>query len=146
MRPPLARQGRSKAQRIAALAGLFALAAASVADARGQPLDKSGKTRTGVASYYGAGDGKAGDKTASGKPMKPHRMTAASRTLPLGTRARVTNRETGKSVQVTVTDRGPYAKGRILDVSPKAAEKLGMKDDGVAPVKIKPVELAPPRP
>lgn len=92
----------------------------------------------GKASYYRA----AGARTASGKPMRTHALTAASKTLPLGTKAKVVNAKTGKSVKVTVTDRGPYAKGRILDVSPKAAEALGMKHDGVAEVKVKPV--APP--
>jgi len=96
----------------------------------------------GKASYYRP----TGHKTASGKPMKAHALTAASKTLPLGTKAKVTNVETGKSVRVTVTDRGPYAKGRILDVSPKAAEQLGMKHDGVAPVKVKPVSVPTEKP
>jgi rare lipoprotein A len=96
------------------------------------------KVQKGKASYYRA----PGKTTASGKPMKPHALTAASKTLPLGTKAKVVNAETGRAVNVTVTDRGPYAKGRIIDLSPKAAEKLGMKDDGVAPVKVKPI--APP--
>jgi len=68
-------------------------------------------------------------------------MTAASPSLPLGTKAKVTNARNGKSVQVTVTDRGPYAKNRILDVSPMAARRLGMKTKGVAPVTVKPVHL-----
>lgn len=92
------------------------------------------QVQRGKASYYRP----AGKITASGHPARPQALTAASKTLPLGARAKVTNVETGKSVRVTITDRGPYAKGRILDVSPKAAEKLGMKDDGVAPVKVKP--------
>jgi rare lipoprotein A len=73
-------------------------------------------------------------------------MTAASRTLPLGTVAKVTNQKTGQSVAVEVNDRGPYAKGRILDVSEKAATRLGMKHDGVAPVKVQPLPKDPPRP
>jgi rare lipoprotein A len=101
----------------------------------------AGKTQKGVASFYGAKD--AGKTTASGKPLDPNRMTAASPTLPLGTRAKVTNTTTGKSAQVTVTDRGPYAKGRVIDVTPKAAERLGMKHKGVAPVVVKP--LSKPR-
>jgi rare lipoprotein A len=129
-------------QRLAALAALMAIAAPAAAVPR-HPVDKSGKTQTGVASYYGAHH--AGKTTASGKPMRPDHLTAASPSLPLGTKAKVTNRETGKSVHVTVTDRGPYAKGRILDVSSKAAETLGMKHDGVAPVKVKPVEPPPPK-
>jgi rare lipoprotein A len=67
-------------------------------------------------------------------------MTAASPSLPLGTRAKVTNTETGKSVHVVVTDRGPYAKRRILDVSRAAADRLGMKRKGVATVAVKPTD------
>lgn len=98
--------------------------------------------QTGTASYYGPEF--AGRSTASGEPHDPRDITAASRTLPLGTKARVTHKETGRSVAVEVNDRGPHAKGRILDVSPKAAERLGMKDDGVAPVEVQP--LAAPKP
>lgn len=93
--------------------------------------------QTGEASYYGREF--AGEKTASGEPHSPHEMTAASRSLPLGTVAKVTNRETGRSVAVEVNDRGPYAKNRILDVSEKAAARLGMKEDGTAPVIVQPV-------
>jgi rare lipoprotein A len=63
---------------------------------------------------------------------------------PLGTTAKVTNTETGKSVHLTVTDRGPYAKDRILDVSPKAADHLGMKESRVADVKVEPVKIPKP--
>lgn len=108
-------------------------AAPVLASARSHPHH----VQRGKASYYRL----TGRKTASGKTMKAHALTAASKTLPLGTKAKVTNVETGKSVKVTVTDRGPYAKGRILDVSPRAADKLGMKTDGVASVKVKPLEV-----
>lgn len=101
--------------------------------------DRSGRTRTGAASYY---SGRlAGKSTASGAPLRLGAMTAASPTLPLGTEAKVTNRATGRSVRVTVTDRGPFAKGRTLDVTPAAANRLGMKKDGVAPVEVKPIKL-----
>lgn len=100
------------------------------------------KAQTGEASFYGTHD--AGETTASGAPFDPKALTAASPTLPLGTKAKVTNQDTGQSVNVTVTDRGPYAKGRILDVSPKAADHLGMKQSGVADVKVEPVQ--PPKP
>lgn len=100
-------------------------------------VDVSGKPQTGVASYYSSHD--AGRTTASGTKLAPNHMTAASPTLPLGTKAKVTNAKTGKSVEVTVTDRGPYAKHRILDVTPKAARKLGMKHHGVARVKVQPL-------
>ena len=78
---------------------------------------------------------------ANGRKMRPGKMTAASPTLPLGTKAKVTNLDNGKSVAVTVADRGPYVKNRILDVSTKAADKLDMKEDGVAPVKVQPLEV-----
>ena len=102
------------------------------------------KAQTGKASYFSAR--KAGQTTAAGKPLQPNRLIAASRTLPLGAKAKVTNLKTGKSVKVTVTDRGPFAKHRILDVSPKAATKLGMKQAGVAPVRVKPIATPAKKP
>jgi rare lipoprotein A len=129
--------GRIKCLAAVGLAGLIGAAPVAAA-ARAHHHHRLPHVQKGKASYYRL----PGRKTASGKTMKPHALTAASKTLPLGTKARVTNLETGKSVKVTVNDRGPYAKGRILDVSPKAAKVLGMKQDGVAPVKVKPV--APP--
>ncbi|NEX64097.1 septal ring lytic transglycosylase RlpA family protein [Noviherbaspirillum galbum] len=105
----------------------------------GKKLDRSGKARKGKASYYA--NSFAGKKMADGTPMNPNENIAASRTLPLGTKAEVTNLENGKSEVVEVRDRGPYVGGRIVDVSPKVAEKLDMKEDGVAPVVVKPIEL-----
>ncbi|CAN7324809.1 septal ring lytic transglycosylase RlpA family protein [Phenylobacterium sp. LjRoot225] len=93
--------------------------------------------QTGVASYYAPE--LAGKTTASGEPHDPNALTAASRSLPLGATAKVTNAESGQSVTVEVNDRGPYAKNRILDVSPKAAEHLGFKDEGVAKVAVQPL-------
>lgn len=105
-------------------------------------LDHSGKARKGKASYYG---GKfKGRKMADGSPMNPAANTAASKTLPLGTTARVTNLDTGKSAVVTIRDRGPYVPNRIVDVTPKVAEKLDMKEDGVAPVVVKPIAVPQP--
>lgn len=103
------------------------------------PLDRSGKPRQGKASYYG--EKFHGRKMADGTPLDPNANVAASRTLPLGTKARVTNLENGKSEVVEIRDRGPYVDGRIVDVSPKVAEKLDMKQEGVATVEVKPVEL-----
>lgn len=97
----------------------------------------SAHPQRGLASYYRPS--RLHSKMANGKRARPGALTAASKTLPLGAKAKVTNLETGQSVKVTVTDRGPHVKGRILDVSPKAADRLGMKDDGVAPVKVKPL-------
>lgn len=117
------------------------LAPTGAAAAEKAPGRKLPPAQSGTASYYGPEF--AGRPTASGEPHDPKDMTAASRTLPLGTKAKVTNKETGKSVAVEVNDRGPYAKGRIIDVSPKAAARLGMKDDGVAPVKVQPLKAPP---
>ena len=90
--------------------------------------------QVGNASWYGpAQDGK---ETASGETFDQTKLTAAHRTLPLGTKAVVTNLETGKSVEVTINDRGPYVKGRKIDLSRAAAQKIGMTKKGVAKVKI----------
>lgn len=83
-----------------------------------------------------------GRTTASGEPMNQNKPTAASRTLPLGAKATVTNEENGKSVDVIVNDRGPYVDGRVIDLSRSAAKKLDMIEDGTAPVtvEVKPSE------
>jgi rare lipoprotein A len=93
----------------------------------------------GKASFYGKHF--AGKKTASGERMSPSSLTAASKTLPLGTKAQVTNLQNGRSVAVTVNDRGPYVAGRVIDVSPRAAEQLDMKADGVARVAVEPLHM-----
>ena len=120
-----------------------AAAAPAAATTPGKPeLDRSGKPRKGKASYYGKSF--HGKKMADGTPMDPDANIAASRTLPLGTKAEVTNLENGKSEVVEIRDRGPYVDGRIVDVSPKVAEKLDMKEDGVAPVVVTPLEIPQP--
>ena len=111
-------------------------------DAKRAGLDRSGKPRKGKASYYARKF--HGRKMADGTPLNPNSNTAASKTLPLGTTAKVTNLESGKSEVVKVRDRGPYVSGRIMDVTPKVAEKLEMKKDGVAPVEVKPIEVPQP--
>jgi len=83
----------------------------------------------GLASFYSEGT-----RTASGERFDAHELTAAHPTLPLGTRLRVTNVATGKSVTVRVNDRGPFVRGRVVDVSYSAAESLGMVGRGVAKV------------
>jgi rare lipoprotein A len=103
-------------------------------------LDRTGETRHGKASFYG-GPRFAGKKMADGTPMNPKADIAASKTLPLGTKARVTNLENGKSSTVVIKDRGPYVDGRIVDVSPKVAEKLQMKEEGVAAVAVTPITV-----
>jgi rare lipoprotein A len=93
-----------------------------------------GKPQTGMASWYGPGF--HGQRTSSGQIYDQHALTAAHQTLPLGTRVRVTNLDTGKSVDVDVTDRGPFAKGRVIDLSYEAARTVGMIGPGTARVKI----------
>lgn len=88
----------------------------------------------GHASWYGPGF--HGRKAANGKPFNMHHMTAAHKTLPFGTKLKVTCKSSGKSVVVTVTDRGPYIKGRNLDLSYAAAKALDMVDRGTSLVKI----------
>jgi rare lipoprotein A len=102
-------------------------------------LDRTGKARKGTASYYGRKF--YSKKMADGTPMNPQSDSAASKTLPLGTKARVTNLENGKNEVVEIRDRGPYVKDRIVDVSPKTADKLGLKENGTAPVEVKPVQV-----
>jgi rare lipoprotein A len=109
--------------------------------------ERFGKTRAlsvqqGSASYYG--DSFAGRSTASGASYEPEGFTAAHRSLPFGSVLRVTRSDGGQSVYVTVTDRGPYGpRGRILDLSRAAAERLGMLRAGVVKVKLEVVELGP---
>jgi rare lipoprotein A len=85
----------------------------------------------GLASFY-----TEGTQTASGERFDAHELTAAHRTLPFGTRLRVTNVATGKSVTVRVNDRGPFIPGRVVDVSYSAAKTLGMVGGGIAEVKL----------
>ena len=115
------------------LASLFiagsALFSAPVAQA--EPTETSGKViQNGQASWYGPGF--HGRKTASGETFNTHEMTAAHRTLPFGTKVRVVNKRTGKSVVVRINDRGPYAHGRVIDLSKASAQAIGLS--GVASV------------
>lgn len=88
----------------------------------------------GIASYYG--NELAGNRTASGETFDPGQLTAAHRTLPFGTLVRVTNVATGDSVVVRINDRGPFAHGRVIDVSHAAAREIGMHRSGTARVKL----------
>jgi rare lipoprotein A len=88
----------------------------------------------GIASFYGY-DG-SGNRTATGERFNPEGMTAAHRHLPFGTKVRVTNTRNGRSVVVRINDRGPFIRGRVLDLSYGAARLLGMLGNGIAPVKI----------
>lgn len=88
----------------------------------------------GEASYYG--EELAGNRTANGETFDPNAMTAAHRTLPFGSRIRVTNLDTGRAVVVRINDRGPYAGRRVIDLSRGAAEKVGMTGAGTAQVRL----------
>jgi rare lipoprotein A len=93
----------------------------------------------GLASWYG--EDFHGWPTANGERFDMDALTAAHRTLPLGTMVRVTNAENGRQVLLRINDRGPYVNGRILDLSRRAALELGMLEDGISPVQIDVVGL-----
>jgi rare lipoprotein A len=118
----------------------FLLASVVLASALASPAfaerAEPGK-QVGKASYYAQRF--AGRTMANGEPMQPQSNNAASRTLPLGTHALVTNLQNGRTAEVVIKDRGPYVTGRIIDVSPRTAEVLGMVQEGVADVKVVPL-------
>jgi rare lipoprotein A len=105
--------------------------------------DLTGHKRVGKASIYAKR--LAGHKMADGAPMQPEGDNAASKTLPIGTTAKVTNVETGASAIVKIEDRGPYVKGRIVDLSPSTAQKIGVNAKaGVAKVSVEPIAVPMP--
>ena len=93
----------------------------------------------GEASWYSVRTN-GGTQTASGKPLRESEATAAHKTLKMGTKVRVTNLRNGKSEIMKITDRGPFSKGRIIDVTASVARKIGFYSRGVAPVKIEVLE------
>ena len=101
----------------------------SVAD-----IDEETEIGGGMASYYG--NELAGNRTASGERFDPGQLTAAHRSLPFGSMVRVTNTSNGDSVIVRINDRGPFAHGRVIDVSQAAAREIGMHRSGTARVKL----------
>ena len=106
------------------------------------PIDSSGRKQTGHASYYA---GKfAHRKMADGNRMSPQANVAASKTLPLGTTAKVVNLQNGRSSTVRVEDRGPFVAGRVMDVTFKVAQELEMSKHGVVPVEVKPITVPQP--
>jgi rare lipoprotein A len=110
---------------------------------KSKKLDRSGRKQIGKASFYSRKF--AGRKMADGTPMKPHDDNAASKSLPLGTKAKVTNLETGQSASVTIQDRGPYVRGRIVDLSPATAQEIGItRRQGVARVEVAPITVPQP--
>ncbi|NQS97554.1 MAG: septal ring lytic transglycosylase RlpA family protein [candidate division Zixibacteria bacterium] len=96
------------------------------------------ESTVGIASYYDKGF--AGKPTASGEIFNPNAMTAAHKTYSFGTKVRVVNLKNNKTVVVRINDRGPFVKGRIIDLSRGAAEKIGMVNDGVTRVRIEVLE------
>jgi len=93
----------------------------------------------GKASYYS--NKFQGKRMANGQPYRKGKLTAAHKTLPFGTKIKVTNQQNGKTVKVKVTDRGPHVKGRIVDLSLKAARRVDLVKAGVAPVKVKVIRM-----
>ena len=104
------------------------------------PMPENAYEESGTASWYGGGDGFAGKPTASGEIFDPSQLTAAHRTLPLGTWLEVEDLGNHRKVIVKVNDRGPFIRGRILDLSKAAAERLGMLGTGTAEVRIRSVD------
>ena len=125
-----AHSGRSRL----ASAAAFVLVVASLGCATTGPLAGGRSEQVGMASYYGREHD--GRRTASGEVFDMNGMTAAHRTLPFGTRVRVTNLANGREVTVRINDRGPFHRGRILDLSYGAARKLGIVGRGVARVRV----------
>ena len=99
--------------------------------------------QTGIASWYGPGF--HGKRTANGETYNQYALTAAHRSLPLGTRVIVTNIESGQAVEVRINDRGPFVKGRIIDLSFAAAKSIGVYTPGTAPVRVEVLSAPTPR-
>jgi len=119
----------------------FLLSACSLSPFARPPGDVppvKGPSQVGIASWYGPGF--HGRRTASGSVYDQHKLTAAHQTLPLGTRVMVTNLQNGSSTEVTVNDRGPFVKGRVIDLSYAAAQTLGMVGSGTTPVRLEVIQ------
>jgi rare lipoprotein A len=120
-------QRKATLKAAAILLSMAAILPASMAHA--QQSSSSGKVlQSGRASWYGPGF--HGRKTASGETFNTNELTAAHRTLPFGTRVRVVNQRTGRSVVVRINDRGPYAHGRVIDLSRASAQAIGLSGVG----------------
>lgn len=112
-----------------------------LADRRGH-IDDSGRKEKGRASYYARRF--AHRRMADGRRLDPDMNVAASKTLPFGSVVKVTNLENGRTTMVQIEDRGPYVRGRVVDLAPRPANQLGIRHQGVVPVVVKPITL--PRP
>lgn len=123
----------SKAAQVAALS-LAVLLAPSTFSLNSIPSAVAASTQSGTASWYGPGFN--GRSTASGEIFNMHDLTAAHKTLPFGSRVKVTNLSNGKSVIVRINDRGPYVHGRVIDLSHAAASKIDLIAPGTAAVQM----------
>ena len=140
--------GRAAASLVAAcLAATAASGPATAEEERRNPReerarpgeDTSGRVQRGEASYYHPK--LEGRPMANGERFDAQSNSAANRTLPLGTTARVTNLENGRTAVVKVEDRGPFVRNRVIDLSPRTARALGMEEQGVAPVEVTPLQI-----
>ena len=106
------------------------------------PIDRSGRKQKGRASFYATRF--THRRMADGRRMNPNANVVASKTLPLGTTAAVTNLVNGRTATVDVEDRGPFIDGRVIDLSPKVARELDIRKLGVVPVVVKPIAVPQP--
>lgn len=111
-----------------------AVGAAATVPAASTPTMLAQAAKSGRASWYGPGF--HGKRTANGERFNQNAMTAAHRTLPFGTKVKVTNLHNGRSVVVRINDRGPFSRGRVIDLSKAAASVIGLFQSGTAPVRI----------
>ncbi len=138
--PILAALTQEPARRIAAPLLAGDRPGSGVLEARRSWVHPSGARQVGEASYYGPEF--AGRRMADGRRFDPRSASVAHRTLPFGTTVLVRNLGNGRSTTATVEDRGPFVHGRIIDLSPQLAERLGMMAEGIASVEVTPVEVA----
>ncbi|MXX76579.1 MAG: septal ring lytic transglycosylase RlpA family protein [Holophagales bacterium] len=142
MRRPRSRPHRTRIPLAPALAAVLATGLlAGCASTRGLESPNRGTTQRGLASWYGAKF--HGRPTASGEIYDMNRISAAHKQLPMGTVVLVKNRDNGRKLRVPINDRGPFIKGRIIDLSVAAARQLEMFGQGLANVRIKVVRLPP---
>ncbi|MEK7475881.1 MAG: septal ring lytic transglycosylase RlpA family protein [Candidatus Coatesbacteria bacterium] len=124
---------------LAAAAGFLLAGCVAPGGRHGVVAGPRGYVEVGLASWYGMDRGRVkehGGATASGRPFDQNALTAAHKTLPLGSRVKVTNLENGRTLVVVINDRGPYISGRIIDMTLRGARILGFKEAGTAKVRI----------
>jgi rare lipoprotein A len=131
---PAAEQAAAASQQAERLAKLPAVTPRTIGN-----TDASGRKQRGKASYYASKFNHR--KMADGRRLDTNANMAASKSLPLGSVAKVTNLENGRTTTVAIQDRGPHVPSRVMDVTPRVAEKLGIKERGVAPVEIQPITV-----